>query len=107
MRHRHCTPIEAHVQALVLLALQAILTGIAGPARRNGDAVADRESRYGGPQRLDGPGDFVTEDHRLPHPHGAETPMIEIKHIRSPDTAGLDRDLDLGPAGRRGVALLA
>ena len=95
VRHRHRAAIEAHVEAVVLLALQAIVTGIAGPARRDGDAVTDREPGHRRSQRLDGPGDFVTEDHGLAHPHGAEAAMVEIMQIRSADAAGLDGDLDL------------
>jgi hypothetical protein len=95
MRHWHCAAIKAHVQALVLLALQAIVTAIAGSARRNRDAVTDREAGYGRTQRLDGPSDLVTEDHGLAHPHGAEATMVEIMQIRSADAAGLDGDLDL------------
>src|SRR6266481_4790686 len=106
MQHWHRAAVKAHVQALVLLALQAIDASVAGPARRNGDAVADREPGYGGTQRLDGPGNLVTEDHRLAHSHRAETAMVEIMQIRSADTAGLDGDLDLSRTGCLGLAFL-
>jgi hypothetical protein len=95
MRHRHRAAVKAHVQALVLLALQAIVASVAGPARRNRDAVTDRKPRYRRTQRLDGPGNLMTEDHGLAHPHGAEAAMVEIMQIRSADAAGLDGDLDL------------
>src|SRR6476659_8431318 len=100
MRHWHCATIKAHVQALILLALQAVVTAVAGSARRNRDAVTDREAGYGRTQRLDGPSDLVTEDHGLAHPHGAEANMVEIMQIRSADTACLDGDLDLARARR-------
>ena len=100
VRHWHRAAIEAHVQALVLLAPQAVVTAIAGSARRNRDAVTDREAGYGRTERLDGPSDLVTEDHGLAHPHGAEATMVEIMQIRSADTAGLDGDLDLARARR-------
>jgi len=91
---------------LILLPLQAIDTTIAGPARRNRNAVTDRETGYSRTQRLDGPSDLVTEDHGLAHPHGAEATMVEIMQIRSADAASLDSDLDLARTGRLWFALL-
>jgi len=106
MRHWHRAAIKAHVQALVLLALQAIVASVAGPAWRNRDAVADCESRYGRTQGLDGPGDFVTEDHGLAHPHRAETAVVEIVQAGPADAAGFYRDLDLARTGRLRFPLL-
>src|SRR5712691_4834906 len=104
MRHRHRAAVKAHVKAMVLLTLQAILASVARPARRNRDAVADREPRYRRTQRFDGPGNFVTEDHWLAHPYRAEAAMVEIMQIRSADTAGLDGDLGLSRTGCLGFA---
>src|SRR4029079_12366303 len=77
VRHRHRAAIEAHVEAVVLLTLQAVLTSVAGPAWGNRDAIADREPGNRRAQRLDGTGNFVTEDHRLPPPPGAQAAMVE------------------------------
>ena len=50
MRHRHRAAVEAHVQAVVLLAAQAVLADVAGPARRNRHAVTDGKFRTIGAQ---------------------------------------------------------
>jgi len=51
-------------------------------------------------------GDLVTEDHGLAHPHGAEAAMVEVVQVRSADTAGLDRDLDLAGRGHLNFTFL-
>jgi len=91
---------------LVLLASQAIVAGVAGPARRNRDAVTDRKSGYARTQGFDRSGDLVTEDHGLAHPHGAEAAMVEVVQVRSADTAGFDRDLDLAGRGHLNFTFL-
>ena len=106
VRERHGAAVEAHVQALVRQALEAVRAGAAGPARRDRDPVADREALDAFPECDDPPGDLVAEDHRLAQPHGAEAAVVEVVQVGAADAAGLDRDLDLAGAGGLGLALL-
>ena len=106
VRERHGAAVEAHVQALVRQALEAVGAGAAGTARRDGDAVADREALDAFPECDDPAGDLVAEDHRLAQPHGAEAAVVEVVQVGAADAAGLDRDLDLAGAGGLGRALL-
>ena len=44
MRHPHRAAVESHIEALVLLALEAIFAPVAGKRRRHGHPVADGQS---------------------------------------------------------------
>ncbi|MND39747.1 hypothetical protein D3C80_304730 [compost metagenome] len=99
MRHGHGGAIKAHVQALVLLALQAEFAMVAGPARRYGNTVANSQTGNPLSQSLDGTGHLMAKDHRLTHAHGAETAVIVIMQVGAADAARLDGDLDLSRAG--------
>ena len=46
MRHGHGRTVETHIQAMVLLAPEAVFAGIAGARRRDCDPVADLETRH-------------------------------------------------------------
>ena len=106
VRHRHGAAIEAHVQALVLLALEAILAAIAGPARRDRYPVSDGETGDALAQRTDGARHLVPEDHRLAHADRPEAAVVVVVQIGATDAASLDGDLDLsGPRSLR-LALL-
>src|SRR5262245_61032516 len=95
MRHRHGAAVEAHVQALILQALQTVLAGIARPARGNGHPVADRKWGNADAGSLDRAGDLVAQNHRLANPHRTEAAVVEIVEIGAANAARLDSDLDL------------
>ena len=78
VREGHGAAVEAHVEALVRKALQAVFAGAAGAARRDGDAVADGEAFGPGADSDDAPGDLVAEDHRLAQSDGAEAAVVVI-----------------------------
>ena len=106
MRHGHGGAIKAHVQALVLLALQAKFAMVAGPARRYGNPVANGETGDTLSQSLDGTGHLMAEDHRLPHAHRAEAAVIVIMQVGAADATRFDSNLDLPRAGLLGLPFL-
>ena len=99
MRHAHGAAIEAHVQAVVVLALLAVDAEAAGPGWIDGDAVTGFQSRHAASKRGDFTRHLVAEHHRLPKPHGAETAVVIVMQVRAADAAALDGDRHL--AGSR------
>ena len=87
MRHAHGAPIEAHVQALVLAAHEAIFAGVAGQARADRDPVARLHPRHGSANLLDGGGHLMAKDHRLAQAHNAKTAVVEVMEIGAADAS--------------------
>jgi hypothetical protein len=95
VRGAHGTAVEAHVQAMILLAFLAVLADAAGAAGRDGDAragcdVGDGRTDFGDLAR-----DFMAQHHRFLDAHHAETAVMIVVQVRAADTAGLDLDLQL------------
>src|SRR5580704_11713610 len=87
MRHAHGTPIEAHLEALVLTAREAISARVARQARADRDAVTRLHPPHRRADLLDGCGHLMAKDHRLAQAHGAKTAMVEIMEIGAADAA--------------------
>ena len=78
---------------------QAFAAAAAGPRRRHGDQIADREAGDFVTQFDDVAGDFVAEDHRFAQPDGAEPAVVEIVQVRPADTAARQCDPQLARFG--------
>src|SRR6185295_8100967 len=102
----HRAAIEAHVEAVLLLALRAIAAGAAGSARVDGDTLAGLHARDLGADTRDRARDLMTEDHRLLQPHGAEAAVEIVVQVGAANAAGLDAHLDLVRAERRNRDML-
>lgn len=99
VRHAHRAAPEAHVQAVLRLALPAIMAGAAGVAGVDRDALADGQAADATAQRLDRAGELVAQHHRLLHPYGAEASIEEVMQIGAADAAGADPHRHLARAG--------
>ena len=106
VREGHGAAVEAHVEAVVRQAGQAVVASAARPARRDRHPVADGEVLDARAEGDDPAGNLMPEDHRLAEPDRAEAAVVEIMQVRPADAAGLDRDLDLAGSGGLGLALL-
>ena len=103
MGHRHRAAVKAHVEAVVLLALEAIFARVARPARRDGHPVADRQPGDAATESGYAARYLMTENHRLANTDGTEASMLVVVKIRAADAADLHCDLDL--TGTHGVRL--
>jgi hypothetical protein len=106
MRHAHGASIEAHVQALVGQALQAVparpqgrlgLTATLSPHADAGDIL--RHGRHD-------TGDLVAEDHRFLDADRAEPAMLEVVQIRAANAARGHADEHLARTDLAGVLLV-
>ena len=98
MRHPHGAAIKAHVEALVLLALEAIFAGIARKRRRHRDPVADGEIPDAGAKFAHRAGHLMAKHHRMLDADRTKTAMIEIVEIGTADASCSDGDRDLAEA---------
>jgi hypothetical protein len=87
VRVAHRTAVEAHVQALVGQAFQAIDAAAARPAGVDGHAVAHLHARDVERHRGHRAGHFMAQDHRPLDAHRAKAALVEVVQVRAADAA--------------------
>ena len=95
MRESHRAAVEANVEALVRMALDAVAAVTARVTRVDCDVIADLDPRHLGSDFHDGSRDLVTKDHRFLEPDRAESPVLVVMEIGPADSACRQGDLDL------------
>jgi hypothetical protein len=90
MGKAHGAAVKAHVQTLILAPREAEFASVAGPARADGDALADPHALRGRAYRFDNARDFMAKHHWLAQAHDAKPAMIIIVQVRPANAA--DRD---------------
>lgn len=83
----HGTAVVAHVQAMVLQALLAIVALAAGPARADGDPIALGMPVHAGPDFFHAARHLVAQHHRFLDAHGAEAAVVVIVQVGAADAA--------------------
>ena len=106
MREAHRAAVEAHVEAMVLLALEAIAAMVARAARIDRDARAGLDPLDLRADGLDDARDFVAEDHRLAQAHRSEAAVVVIMQVRAADAAEGDAHANVARAERGDFRLL-
>ena len=92
MREWHGRPVETHIKAVVMPPFQAVGTGITRTRRRDGDKLADLESRHVVAKRLDAASHLVSENHWLAQAYGAEAAVVVVMQVRPADSAANNAD---------------
>ncbi|MNN99476.1 hypothetical protein D3C81_2191270 [compost metagenome] len=80
---------------MVLHALEAILTSIARPARRDSHLIANSQTTHTIPQSCDGSRHFMTEYHRFAQANGTDTAMVIIVEVGTTNPTCLNGNLNL------------
>ena len=98
MREAHRAAVEAHVEAMILFALETISAMVAGPARIDRDARPGLDAFHVRADGLHDARDFVAKDHRLAQPHRAEAAVVVIVQVGTADAAEGDAHADVARA---------
>jgi hypothetical protein len=106
MREAHRAAVKAHVEAMVLPALEAVAAMVARTARIDRDGRAGLDPQNLGADGLDHPRDFVAKNHRLAEAHGSKPAVVEIVQVRAADAAEGDAHANVARAERRDSCLL-
>jgi hypothetical protein len=90
VRKAHCAAKKPHIETVLMQTLAAELAHITRPARIDGHAYAWGEPPDFSSDLIDGSGNLVTKDHRLPDSDSPETAVVVIVQIRTANSAGLN-----------------